>query len=100
MTKQTDEKRRRDRFYQQKHRGSKQSYVTEVENLRILLAWEAGELSEGQVARYLNIDRVDLRDMKIGAIARGLELVNIRRINAVTKTQATASASALSRTIE
>jgi hypothetical protein len=32
-----------------------------VERLSVLLAWEAGELSEGQAARALNTDRVTLR---------------------------------------
>jgi hypothetical protein len=32
-----------------------------VERLRVLLAWEAAELSEGQAARALSTDRVTLR---------------------------------------
>lgn len=69
MTRQTDEKRRQDRLAQQRHRGSKRSYVTEIENLRVLLAWEAGHLSEGQAARILGLHRIDLRDMKFREIA-------------------------------
>lgn len=44
MKKQTDVKRRQDRLAQQKHRGSKRSYVTEIENLCVLLAWESEQL--------------------------------------------------------
>lgn len=65
MKKQTDSKRRYDRLKQQKHRGSKRSYVTEIENLRTLLAWETGQLSEGQAARKIGVDRVTLRDMRL-----------------------------------
>ncbi len=68
-TKQTPDKRRRDRFYQQKHRGSKQSYVTEIENLRVLLAWEAGVLSEGQAVKLLNTCRVDLRELRLKTLS-------------------------------
>ena len=71
-TKQTDGKRRADRAAQQRHRGSKRSYVTEVENLRLLLAWEAGELSEGQVAKHTALPRVDLRDLRLREIQAGL----------------------------
>lgn len=31
---------------------------------QVLLAWEAGELSEGQASKMLNIDRVSLRVMR------------------------------------
>jgi len=70
---QTPEKRRLDRAYQRNHRGSKRSYVTEIENLRVLLAWEAGELSEGQAAKRLGLDRIDLRDMRIKVIAETVQ---------------------------
>mgnify|MGYP001604300479 CR=1 FL=1 len=69
----TDAKRRKDRAYQQKHRNSKRSYVTEIENLGFLLAWESGDLSEGQLAKRLGIDRVELRDMRINAITVALK---------------------------
>ena len=67
----TKRKRRYDRLAKQKERGSKRSYVTEIENLKIILAWEAGELSEGQAARAIQVDRVTLRDMRIEAINSG-----------------------------
>lgn len=63
--KQTDDKRRRDRAYQAKHRGTKRSFVTEIENLKVLLAWEAGQISEGWAAKLLKLDRVSLRDLKM-----------------------------------
>ena len=67
-------KRRYDRLAKQKERGSKRSYVTEVENLKILLAWEAELLSEGQAAKALRVDRVTLRDMRFQAIHVGEDL--------------------------
>lgn len=36
----------------------------QLEQLVILLAWEAGELTEGQAARRLVLDRIDLRAMR------------------------------------
>lgn len=65
MSKQTDEKRRQDRQYQAKHRGTKRSFVTEIENLKVLLAWEAGQISEGWAAKILKLDRVSLRDLRL-----------------------------------
>src|SRR5688572_15925777 len=62
---QNDLKRKKDREYQAKHRGSKRSYVTEIEQLKVLLAWEAGRLSEGWAAKVLNLDRVSLRDLRL-----------------------------------
>lgn len=67
-------KQRRDRLSQHKHRKSRRSYKTELENAQILLAWEAAQLSEGQVARILDIDRVSLRMMREGAIAEGMNI--------------------------
>ena len=64
-------KQRKDRSYQVKHRGSRRSYRTEAEDALILLAWEAGELSEGQASKALWVDRVTARDRKIAAIERG-----------------------------
>lgn len=67
-------KQRLARLYQGKSRGDRRSYKTELENLQILLAWEAGDLSEGQVANMLDVDRVALRMMREGAIAAGMTL--------------------------
>lgn len=41
------------RLYQGKSRGDSRSYKTELENVQLLLAWEAGDLSEGQVSSML-----------------------------------------------
>lgn len=67
-------KRRSDRLSQKKHRGGKASYVTEIENLQIMLAWEAGELSEGQAAKALGVERVALRDLRRIAVNTGAAL--------------------------
>jgi hypothetical protein len=67
-------KRRSDRLPQKKHRGSKNSYVTDIENLQIMLAWEAGELSEGQAAKALQVERVALRDLRRIAVNSGAAL--------------------------
>lgn len=73
METQNDKKRRKDRFYQQRHRGSRRSYVTEIENLNVLVAWQAGTLSEGQAAKRLNVDRLSLREMRDTAIECALK---------------------------
>jgi hypothetical protein len=52
---------RYNRIAQAKHRGSKRSHVTELEDALLILAWEAELLSEGQVSRLLDEDRVTLR---------------------------------------
>lgn len=38
--------------------------VVAVADLRVLLAWEMGELSEGQAAVQLKMDRVSAREFK------------------------------------
>lgn len=68
-------KQRLDRLAQQRHRGSRRSYVTEIENLQVLLAWEAGELSEGQVATVLKMDRVSVRELRREAVRLGSQRV-------------------------
>lgn len=40
----------------------------------ILLAWEAGELSEGDVAAAIGLDRIDVREMKSAAIQSAVSL--------------------------
>lgn len=70
----TDLTRRKNRLQQAAHRSSKRSYKTDAENLGLLLLWEAEVLSEGQVAKALNIDRVTLRLMREGALAEALKL--------------------------
>lgn len=72
-------KKRYNRIAQAKHRGSKRSYRTELENAQIMLAWLAEELSEGQAAHALGVDRISLRVMRDGAIAQGLQLAEALR---------------------
>lgn len=67
-------KQRLARLYQGKSRGDRRSYKTELENVQLLLAWEAGHLSEGQVSNMLGVDRVSLRMMREGAVAAGMTL--------------------------
>ena len=62
------------RLYQSKSRGDRRSYKTELENVQLLLAWEAGDLSEGQVAKILGVDRVSPRMIREGAVAAGMAL--------------------------
>lgn len=40
----------------------------------LLLLWEAEQLSEGQLSKMLDIDRVTLRQMRIDAIEAGMKL--------------------------
>jgi hypothetical protein len=65
-------KRRENRIAQANHRGSTRSVKTELEDTLLILAWEAEQLSEGQVASLLGIDRVTLRRMREAAISAGL----------------------------
>ena len=64
------------RLYKNKSRGDRRSYKTELENALLLLAWEAMELSEGQMAKIMDTDRVSLRLMREGAIAQGMKLAD------------------------
>jgi len=70
----TPKQQRQARLYQNKCRGDRRSYKTDAENLGLLLLWEAEVLSEGQVAKALDIDRVTLRMMREGALAEALKL--------------------------
>jgi hypothetical protein len=66
----TPAQRRIARLAQAKHRGSKASHKTELENALMILAWEAEVLSEGQVSRLLDLDRVSIRQMRLDMIDR------------------------------
>ncbi len=68
------DKVRYNRLAQAKHRGSKRSYKTELENAQIMMAWLNADLSEGQAARILGMERVALRVMRDDAIAEGIRL--------------------------
>lgn len=68
-------RKRYNRQAQQKHRGvARLSANDRLENVLILLAWEAGELSEGQVVAALGADRLQQRSDRIDAIKLGAEL--------------------------
>lgn len=71
------DKQRKARVAQAKHRGTRRSVKTELENTMILLAWEAEQLSEGQVSSLLDIDRVSLRKMRTDAIDEGMRLADL-----------------------
>ena len=68
----TVDKTRYNRIAQRKHRGSKTSPKTDLENAYILLAWLNADLSEGQASKALQVDRVTLREMRDVALAKGL----------------------------
>ena len=67
---------RRMRAYQAKSRGDRRSFKTELENAQILLAWDAGDLSEGQAAKALDVDRLTARVMRDDMLAAGLALAD------------------------
>lgn len=62
---------RYNRIAQQRHRAGRRSYKTELEDALVLVAWEAAELSEGQVAKILGCSRIEARDKRIAAIRQG-----------------------------
>lgn len=72
-------KQRQDRLSQAKGRQSRRSYVTEIENLQILIAWAVGELSEGQAARALKMDRVLARVASLSAVQAGVALSEVHK---------------------
>lgn len=69
----TPKQQRYARIAQAKHRKSR-SIKTELENAQLLLAWEAEQLSEGQVASMLDLDRVSLRKLRADAIDAGMQI--------------------------
>ncbi len=70
----TPAKQRAARLAQAKHRGSKVSHKTECENALLILAWEAEILSEGQLARMLDLDRVSIRQMRLDMLDKATAL--------------------------
>ena len=81
---QTDAKRRYDRLAKAKERRSNRSYKTELENALLLLALESTDLSEGQVARAMGLDRLAVRVLRDAAVAAGVELAEgLRRKSTV-----------------
>lgn len=70
----TPAQQRAARIAQAKHRGTKASHKTELENLQLLLCWESTDLSEGQLSKLLDVDRITLRQMRLDAIDAGMKL--------------------------
>ena len=70
----TTDKTRYMREYQAQRRGTKRSLKSEADSACILLAWEAGKISEGQAAKLMGVDRVTARDRKITMINQGIAL--------------------------
>jgi hypothetical protein len=68
------QKARYNRLAKQKERGTKISYLTRFEDAAICLAWEAGELSEGQAATALGVDRIGARLRREAILGRGVVL--------------------------
>jgi hypothetical protein len=66
--------RRRARGYQGASRGDKQSARTKLENAAILMALEAGEITEGIACRALELDRLSIREMRLRLTASGAAL--------------------------
>lgn len=69
-------KQRAARVAQAKHRGTKASHKTEMENALLMLAWESETLSEGQVSRLLDLDRVSVRQMRLDLLDRATALAD------------------------
>lgn len=67
-------RRRNARRHQRKFRGDRKSANDLFEDATILLALEAGEITEGQATKALNSDRVSVRDKKIRLIELGKAL--------------------------
>lgn len=68
---------RKHRAYQAKHRGGGTSSKTALENTQMLMALEAGLLSEGQVSAALSLDRVTVRKMRDDAIDSGIKFATL-----------------------
>ena len=70
----TPAQQRAARVAQAKHRGTKTSHKTELENVLLVLAWEAEVLSEGQLSQILDTDRVSIRKMRLALLDRATSL--------------------------
>lgn len=74
---------RKIRLAQRKWTGYQHSARDKAEDLSMLLAWEAGEVSEGVLSKVLDAgDRVKLRERKMRAIALGRSLAHALRSRA------------------
>lgn len=65
-------RRRKLRKHQQKSRGDKKSYVDIIEDLKMMLAYESGEITEGKLAKCISGGcRVTARGMLVDAKEEG-----------------------------
>lgn len=62
---------RKQRKHQRNSRGGKKSHRDDFENAAILLALEAGEITEGQAMRALGVCRVEAREARLETTALG-----------------------------
>lgn len=65
---------RHSRQSQCRKRSAEFSYATALENALIILAWEAGEISIGDVAHALKLGRADVMRERLQAIRKGMHL--------------------------
>lgn len=72
----TPKQQRQARIAQANHRGSRSTIKTELENVLLILAWEAEQLSEEQIARAIDTDRVTIRRMRDAAIDKAMRLAD------------------------
>lgn len=68
------------RYFRQKmlaRRGNgRRSYVTELENLQVLWAWEVGDIPAEQTAEFIGCEMYELQRLRQEAIEAGKELVS------------------------
>lgn len=64
-------KKRNNRRSQRRFRGDKRSPSDLYEDTAILLAWEAGDITEGQATKALGMHRVEAREAKLRIIYFG-----------------------------
>lgn len=62
------------RHYMAQRRGTKRCLKTEADAACVLLAWEAGEITEGRAAKLLKTDRVSLRGLRLKMIEQGTKM--------------------------
>lgn len=70
----THQRARLNRTYKGQERGSRTSPKTEAEDAVICLAWEAGELTEGQAVAALGEDLIGARTKRDALIGKGVIL--------------------------
>ena len=63
------------KYFEREGRLNKVMILTKAKRLEILIALEAGEITEGQASSALGVDRLDVRAMKLDAISAGVKRV-------------------------